>query len=215
LRHGPGIGPEGARMNVFVLCTGRCGSKTFVQACGHITNYSAGHETRARLIGPDKFAYAADHIEADNRLAWHLGRLDAAYGGDAFYVHLRRDRAQVIASYAQRWAPVGGILPAYRNGVLRAASHSRTAIAADFVDTVEANIISFLRDKPMKMTVALEEAADWFPIFWERIGAIGNLDKAVAEWSYRHNSRTARTGLRKLKQKLKGIQQILVEPPLN
>jgi hypothetical protein len=202
-------------MNIFVLCTGRCGSKTFVQACRHITNYSAGHETRVRLVGADKFAYPADHIEADNRLAWHLGRLEATYGDDAFYVHLRRDRAAVIASYAQRWAPVGGIMPAYRNGVLRAGNHSRRATAADFVDTVEANITSFLRDKSMTMTVALEEAAEWFPTFWTRIGATGDLAGGVAEWSHRHNSRPARTGLRKLKQKLKGIQQILIEPPLD
>lgn len=28
-------------MNVFVLCTGRCGSMTFARACGHIRNFSA------------------------------------------------------------------------------------------------------------------------------------------------------------------------------
>jgi hypothetical protein len=201
-------------MNIFVLCTGRCGSKTFVAACRHITNYSAGHETRVRLVGADKFAYPTHHIEADNRLAWHLGRLDAIYGDDAFYVHLRRDPAAVIASYAQRWAPVGGIMPAYRNGILRAGAHSRRATATDFVETVEANITSFLRDKSKTMTAPLEEAADWFPVFWDRIGAAGDLDAGMAEWSHRHNSRPARTGIRKFKQKLKGIQQILFEPPL-
>lgn len=201
-------------MNIFVLCTGRCGSQSFVKACSHITNFSAGHETRARLVGAAKFAYPADHIEADNRLSWHLGRLEEAYGDDAFYVHLHRDRAQVVASYAQRWAPVGGIMPAYRNGVLRAGQHSRIATAEDYVATVEANISRFLRDKTMTMSVALEEARDWFPAFWQRIGAAGDLDRALGEWSRRHNSRRERTGMRKLKQKLKGIQQILIEPPL-
>lgn len=201
-------------MNVFVLCTGRCGSKSFVQACAHMTNYSAGHETRVRQVGAEKFAYPADHIEADNRLAWHLGRLEAVYGDNALYVHLHRDRSKVIASYAQRWAPVGGMMPAYRNGILRAGAHSRSATAADFVATVEANIASFLRDKTMTMSVALEEAADWFPVFWERIGAEGDLDAAITEWSQPHNARRERTGIRKLKQKLKGIQQILIEPPL-
>lgn len=201
-------------MNVFVLCTGRCGSKTFVQACAHMTNYSAGHETRVQKIGVDKFAYPTDHIEADNRLSWHLGRLEAAYGDDAFYVHLHRDRAKVIASYAQRWAAVGGMMPAYRNGILRAGAHSRSATAEDFVSTVEANITSFLRDKTMKMSVAAEDASDWFPTLWKRIGAEGDLDRALAEWSQAHNSRPQRTRIRKLKQKLKGIQQILLEPPL-
>ncbi|SFG21061.1 hypothetical protein SAMN05518801_11088 [Novosphingobium sp. CF614] len=201
-------------MNIFVLCTGRCGSRSFVQACKHITNYSAGHETRVRLVGADKFAYPANHIEADNRLSWHLGRLDDVYGDDAFYVHLHRDRTKVIASYAQRWAPVGGMMPAYRNGILRAGTHSKLVIAEDFVATVEANIASFLRNKSMTMSVALEAVTDWFPIFWQRIGAQGDLEQALAEWSYLHNSRRERTGVRKFKQKLKGIQQILFEPPL-
>jgi hypothetical protein len=201
-------------MNVFVLCTGRCGSKSFIQACSHITNYSAGHETRVRHVGAAKFAYPADHIEADNRLAWHLGRLEEVYSDDALYVHLYRDRSKVIASYAQRWAPVGGMMPAYRNGILRAGAHSRSATAEDFVATVEANIASFLRDKSMKMSVALEDAVDWFPVFWDRIGAEGDLDRALAEWSQPRNTRPERTSFRKLKQKLKGIQQILVEPPL-
>jgi hypothetical protein len=201
-------------MNIFVLCTGRCGSKSFVQACKHITNYSAGHETRARFVGAEKFDYPENHIEADNRLSWHLGRLEEIYGDDALYIHLHRERSKVIASYAQRWAPVGGMMPAYRNGILRAGAHSRSATAEDFVDTVEANITSFLRDKTMTMTVALEDATEWFPRFWHRIGAEGDLNGALAEWSHQHNSRRERTGLRKLKQKLKGIQQILIEPPL-
>ena len=32
--------------NVFVLCTGRCGSTTFTQACQHIQNYTASHESK-------------------------------------------------------------------------------------------------------------------------------------------------------------------------
>jgi len=86
-------------------------------------------------------------------------------------VHLYRDRSKVIASYAQRWAPVGGMMAAYRNGILRAGAHSRSATAEDFVATVEANIASFLPDKSMQMSVALEDALEWFPVLWQRIGA--------------------------------------------
>ena len=78
-------------MNVFVLTTGRSGSVTFAEACRHITNYTAGHETRVGLVGDDRLAYPGDHIEVDDRLAWLLGRLEDAYGDAAFYVHLRRD----------------------------------------------------------------------------------------------------------------------------
>lgn len=78
-------------MNVFVLSTGRCGSTTFVKACEHITNFSAAHESRTGLLGAARLDYAGNHIEADNRLSWLLGRLDRTYGNAAFYVHLRRD----------------------------------------------------------------------------------------------------------------------------
>ena len=37
-------------MRVFVLCTGRSGSTTFVRACQHIDNYTASHESTAGPI---------------------------------------------------------------------------------------------------------------------------------------------------------------------
>ena len=51
-------------MNVFVLCTGRCGSVTFIESAKHIANYSAGHESRTYEIGSARFAYPPDHVEA-------------------------------------------------------------------------------------------------------------------------------------------------------
>lgn len=52
-------------MNVFVLCTGRCGSMTFAEACSHAVNYTTGHESgRHRRYD---LKYPADHIEVDNR----------------------------------------------------------------------------------------------------------------------------------------------------
>ncbi len=56
-------------MDVFVLCTGRCGSTTFIKACAHITNYTAAHESRTGLLGSDRLDYPGKHIEADNRLS--------------------------------------------------------------------------------------------------------------------------------------------------
>ncbi|MEJ1383421.1 MAG: hypothetical protein RPV21_03475, partial [Candidatus Sedimenticola sp. (ex Thyasira tokunagai)] len=67
-------------MNIFILNTGRCGSTTFIEACRHITNYSAAHESRIQLIGDRRLAYPQNHIEADNRLSWLLGRLEHTYG---------------------------------------------------------------------------------------------------------------------------------------
>ena len=85
-------------MNVFVLSTGRCGSTTFIKACSHITNYSSAHESLSTRTGKQRLNYPENHIEADNRLSWLLGRLDNTYGDDAFYVHLNRNIEDTIAS---------------------------------------------------------------------------------------------------------------------
>ncbi|MFN3594565.1 MAG: hypothetical protein ACK4TK_07770 [Thiobacillaceae bacterium] len=178
-------------MNVFVLTAGRSGSTTFIAACRHITNYSAGHETRTRLIGPARLAYPARHIEADNRLVWYLGRLDAAYSGNARYVHLKRERLACAASFARR--AEFGIMRAWREGVLLGGDAGQTDLdlALDYLDTVEANICHFLRDKPHVMTFRLEQARDDFCAFWEWIGAEGDLEAALAEWQRRYNASDA------------------------
>jgi hypothetical protein len=76
-------------MGVFVLCTGRSGSLTYIRACSHITNYTAGHETGSRKLGDDRFSYPDNHIEADNRLSWFPGTLEELYGNNAFQVNRR------------------------------------------------------------------------------------------------------------------------------
>ncbi len=176
-----------AAMNVFVLTTGRSGSLTFAEACRHITNYSAGHETRVGLVGTQRLAYPADHIEVDNRLAWFPGRMEAAYGDDAFYVHLRRDPAATAASMARRWSKPA--MRSYRNGILWDIDPNtdRVVLAADLVDTLETNIRYYLRDKSKVMTIEIETAKGTFPQFWERIGAEGDLAAAVAEFEAKHH----------------------------
>lgn len=175
-------------MNVFILNAGRCGSMTFIAACRHITNYTAGHESLTRCIGGQRLAYPPDHIEADNRLSWFLGRLDLAYGDDAFYVHLRRDRDKSAGSFARRGQ--FGIMKAYKEGILlgEEALWPARELATDYLETVEANIRLFLKDKSRKMDFALERAKSDFPRFWERIGAEGDLDRALREWEISYNA---------------------------
>jgi hypothetical protein len=175
-------------MNVFILNAGRCGSTTFIQACRHIRNYTAGHETRLRLIGPERLAYPDWHIEADNRLSWLLGRLDRAFGDAARYVHLTREPQRAATSFAKRSG--FGIMKAYREGILLdgEANQSEHDLALDYLDTVEANIALFLRDKSRTMTFQLEEAHLDFVRFWQWIGAEGDLDKALAEWETSYNA---------------------------
>jgi hypothetical protein len=175
-------------MNVFVLCTGRCGSMTFTRACNHATNYTAGHETRRTYVGGQRIAYPDDHIEADNRLSWFLGRLDETYGDTAFYVHLTRNRERTARSYVT-WHEKG-IIRAYREGILMGCpSYIREMdVCLDYCDTVNSNIRAFLKDKTKKMEFRLEIAKDDFRQFWNRIGAEGDLDAALAEWDVSHNA---------------------------
>jgi hypothetical protein len=178
-------------MNVFVLTTGRSGSLSFSEACRHMTNYSSGHETRVGLVGEDRLAYPEHHIETDDRLAWFLGRLDAAYGEDAFYVHLLRNDEDTAASRVRRWNKP--MMRAYRNGILWDVDPDidRLEVARDLNETVNSNIRFFLRDKPQQMTVEIETAQDSFPEFWTRIGAEGDLEGALAEFDRRHHEGTS------------------------
>lgn len=185
-------------MNVFVLGTGRCGSTTFVKACSHIKNYSSGHETRAGEIGSKRLLYPEMHIEADNRLSWYLGRLDALYGKMPFYVHLYRDRDATAKSLASRTDP-GSIMRAYASGIVinppgqtwptnyAGESVDPLSIAYDYIDTVTANIDLFLQDK-VHLKFPMEEAKEWYPYFWHKINAEGNLSYALGEWDVKHNA---------------------------
>jgi hypothetical protein len=173
--------------NVFVLGTGRCGTTTFVRACEHLTNWSAGHETLAHQIGDARFAYPRRHIEADNRLSWFLGDLGRRYP-DALYVHLTRDPEKVVASFLRRWGR--GIIQAFTHGIVMGAAYDesdRAEACRMYVDTVTANIEAFLAGRN-HVTVKLEDVAVDFPRFLDRVGAEGDLDKAMREWLTAHNA---------------------------
>ncbi len=173
-------------MNIFVLCSGRTGSVTFTNACSHISNYTAAHESRMQFLGTERFAYPARHIEADNRLSWFLGRLDQAYGDNAFYVHLVRNPDDVARSFVRRYR--SGIMRAYADAILTSPSQAPIAVARDYCDTVNRNIELFLKDKSQTMRFQLEDAQTQFGEFWERISAEGDFEAACAEFKIQHNA---------------------------
>jgi hypothetical protein len=182
---------SGRGVNVFVLTTGRSGSLTFAEACRHITNYTTGHETRVGLVGQERLAYPDRHIEIDNRLAWFLGRLQSAFGDEAFYVHLRRDDEATAASHAKRWNKPA--MQSYRKGILWDVDPAtdRMALARDLTWTMNSNIELYLRDKPRAVRIDIETATETFPAFWEAIGAQGDLEAALTELSVRHHQGSA------------------------
>ena len=181
-------------MRVFVLSTGRCGSTTFERACSHITNYTAGHETRRRFLFERRFEYADQHIESDNRLSWFLGGLARRFDDDdTFYVHLTRERNLVARSYARRFDGRfhSSIMRAFGQGIVvrkRWDPSQHVKVARFYVDTVTDNIREFLRHRTHTMDFPLERAKELFPVFWERIGAEGDLEAAMAEFDVRHNA---------------------------
>ncbi len=177
------------KSNIFILSTGRCGSTTIFKACQHISNYTSAHESRSGIVGPTHLDYPKNHIEADNRLSWFLGRLDQTYGNDAVYIHLKRDASKVAASYAKRLF-AGGIIPAYGHGIYfpKSPDVSSLLIAEDYCDTVNSNIEHFLKDKSNKMVFNLENAEHDFKIFWNMIKAEGDYNAALSEFGILHNA---------------------------
>jgi hypothetical protein len=194
-----GAGWQDAGMNVFVLCTGRCGSTTFARACQHMTNYSVGHESRVGKVGEDRLDFPPNHIEADHHLAFYLGRVDEKFGDEACYVHLTRDLALTADSWAERFR-ISPMMSSYRRGMIGSEAVSRHDAALEMVETATANIRHFLKDKSRVARVRLEHAEEDFPAFWKLAGAEGSLHDALAEWRVRHNEGTWRppflTGLR-------------------
>jgi hypothetical protein len=177
-------------MNVFVLGTGRCGSTTFAMACAHATNFSSAHESRSGLVGEARLAYPANHVEVDNRLSWMLGRLHAAFGDEAMYVHLQRNEIETARSFVRRYDRSRGIVYAYRTAILMKTlpDVDPLAVCTDYCRTVNANIAEFLRGKPQTLTVSLENAKADFRKFWNFVGAAGDLDAALAVWDRQYNA---------------------------
>jgi hypothetical protein len=181
-------------MNVFVLCTGRSGSSSFIKACEHISNFTASHESRSQFLGGERFAFHDNHIEADNRLNWQLSQLDNAYGKDGIYIYLKRDKTATAESFMNRFLLPKSMIYAYANAIKKQPPESlsktdRLNICKDYINTVEENILFFLKDKPQQMTITLENISDDFVVFWNEIRAEGNLDLALKEFDIKHNKR--------------------------
>jgi len=178
-------------MNVFVLCTPRSSSYTFAKACSHISNYTVTHESKSRLLGKKRVLYPENHIEVDNRLAWFLGYLDEIYGDNAFYVHLIRDREKTAVSINKRWNLPASIVNAYGRAILVRGDRQQDndlEVCEDYYDTVTKNIQLFLKDKSHKMVFSVENARENFQEFWQKIGAEGKLNLALATWEVKHNA---------------------------
>jgi hypothetical protein len=178
--------------NVFVLCTGRCGSTTFAEACKHFNNFSAAHESRAHLAFPDRFDYPAKHIEVDNRLCWYLGELSNRFDpAHTLYVHLKRNEEAVALSHFKRWESpfMSSIIRAFAYGIVMTGKkwqeHEKMDLCRAYVRTVNSNIAMFLRGVNF-VNVGIEDPAS-FHNFITLVGADGNLSAAMRTFYTVHN----------------------------
>ena len=175
-------------MKVAVLTAGRSGSSSLYHACKSVRNYTAGHDSGEGLLAAKRCILRDGHIEIDTRFAWFLGRLGEQDTGDCFFVHLVRDSNAVAQSYDRRWINPKSIMRGYAEGILqRYKVASDQSIALDLVETVDANIRVFLKDR-RHCVIRMEHWQDDLPAFFNAIGANVDMDAAFAAFARRHNA---------------------------
>lgn len=178
--------------NIFVLSVGRTASTTFARACAHASNFSAAHESRSRLLLPERLHYPIGHIEVDNRLSAYLPLLGQLYSPEQTgYVFLTRDPGRTAASYSERWNLSVSIVRAHATATLmepgpRSAAE-RLAISEDYVTLATKNIQDFLSRQRHTAAVETETLAEDFSRFWTDFGLEGSLDNALDELKIHHN----------------------------
>lgn len=171
-------------MRVFVVGTGRCGTSTFYQACRHVANFTAGHESAARTLG--LYPYPDGHIEVAAHLSMAMGRVMRAHQS-ARWVHLIRDRDDAVRSLASQSQVQ---LDSFARHWFQAFQADPNEVAAAFYDCVNANIERMLETVPPQRskTLQLERIGDQWQEFWDWIGAEGDFEASLAEWERRYNS---------------------------
>ena len=134
--------------------------------------------------------YPPDHIEVDNRLAFRVGRLWQEYGcrSSTRWVVLGRDPSAVKASYERKW--VLSFLRLAQCGITMQRQCNTNEHVRDALLTMRANIELLIRSQPAAsvMRLRLERMPRDFEFFWQWIGAEGDRDAALAEWSVLHNA---------------------------
>ncbi len=167
-------------MRVFVVGTGRCGSVTFSKACRHLDGFTVGHESP---VGRE-LAFPDQHVEVSPRLTWVLPVLVQKYRHDVLYVHLRRKREEVIASWLRRGRRRGpGI---WERLVNDSSINSYRQICELCYDSMIATIDLALVGTN-HLTLWLHHAQESWIEFWTAIRAKGDYQRSLAEWNVRYN----------------------------
>ena len=177
-------------MRIFVLGTGRCGTHTFKRAASYIENYTSSHNSRTfRRDFPPQ--YPDNHIAIDVRLASNLGQIGLFYGDDARYVWLRRDPEATAKSWHRfqydyhasykPWKYIQGY-GVHELGLKMVTIAEQMVACRIYVNTINANIEYFLRDKTDSLQMDLENIREDWGKFWKWSHAVGNYSKSLSTW---------------------------------
>jgi len=172
-------------MRVFVTGTGRCGSVTFARAAGHLTNYTAAHETHwGRQLPPPAVDYPDNHVEVAPQLVYFLPDLVRRYPGSRWVHLIRNDRAACVESMADWCRPemAGFGRQWFNNGDAVAGARAFYAATNDLIEALV----------PAALRFEIEQPARGWPVFWNWIAGEGNYEAGLREFRTRHNARKRR-----------------------
>lgn len=160
-------------MRVFVFGTGRCGTVSFCDACRNMTNFTTEHESFCALGW-----YPDNHIEVNPQLRI-TGEIVQRNHTDALWIWLRRDFGATAASYERldqgtwlhRWWEFGNtVRPGNRLQCANIAVKDMDAQCAKLYDSIP---------KEQREMMWIEKVKEPFSVFWQKIGATGDLELAL------------------------------------
>lgn len=176
-------------MRVFVVGTGRCGTVTFSKACSHINNFVSGHETYSKNFSNfDKLLIPDNRIEVDPHFA-HVLPLAIEKYPDAKWVHLIRERKACVESIAK----TNGIKH-YAKFATMSVSDDMHEISDTFYRVINANIDMWLKNTN-SMKIYLENIVQEWSVFWNFIGAKGDMKASIDELSKKYNNGDKKYGI--------------------
>jgi len=171
-------------VRVFVTGTGRCGSVTCAKACGHISNYTAAHETHWGRCQVPEVVHPDRHIEVAPQLVLWIPWLRKLYP-DSHWVHLiRGDQLGCCESLATRCRASMECFSIQWFG-LRGDPDAAASCFYDAINDLCAALMPTDRTE-----ILLEDPEPGWRQFWQAIGAEGNLEAALATWRTKHNARS-------------------------
>lgn len=178
-------------MRVFCIGTGRCGTTTFYKSCQHITNFTSANEShRHGSLATGWLDYPDNHIEVDPHLVWSLGTLINLYP-DALFVHLKRNRTDVVNSWLKRPSTstkgAGALCSImFQVDYFKAGLEVRKKLLGLLYNGIVNNVDEALKGKSYA-EFNLHQLPVQLSALWAVIGAEGNLDAAIETCKKTHN----------------------------